>query len=115
MPELLPFKVIEQVYHKHYAFGIFLLNDRTGGRVKEIEQDCHMRPGSIIKSILQEWLEGKGLDVTWESLVQALRDTGFPDLADQIQDSKMHKERGKGGMQLSIGTYTCFKGGKLCD
>ena len=34
--------------------------------------------------VLQEWLEGKGLPVTWESLVQSLRDTGLSVLADQI-------------------------------
>ena len=39
--------------------------------------------------ILQEWLEGKGLPVTWESLVQVLRDTGLSVLADLIQASKV--------------------------
>ena len=39
--------------------------------------------------ILQEWLQGKGLPVTWASLVQTLRDTGLSVLADQIQASKM--------------------------
>ena len=48
--------------------------------------------------ILQEWLEGKGLPVTWESLVQTLRNIDLSVLADQIQASKIPAgERGGGG------------------
>ena len=39
--------------------------------------------------ILQEWMEGRGLPVTWESLVQILRDTKLPNLADQIEAAKI--------------------------
>ena len=46
--------------------------------------------------ILQEWLQGKGLPVTWASLVQTLRDTGLSVLADQIQASKI-PAGGRGG------------------
>ena len=46
--------------------------------------------------ILQEWLQGKGLPVTWESLIQTLRDTGLSVLADQIQASKI-PAGGRGG------------------
>ena len=49
--------------------------------------------------ILQEWMEGKGLPVTWESLVRTLRDTNLSTLADEIQASKIPGggERGEGG------------------
>lgn len=46
--------------------------------------------------ILGEWMEGKGLPVTWESLVKTLRDIGLLVLADQIQASKMPAEERKG-------------------
>ena len=39
--------------------------------------------------ILQEWLRGKGMPVTWESLVQTLRDIDLAVLADQIQALKI--------------------------
>ena len=43
----------------------------------------------VILRILQEWLEGKGLPVTWETLIQTLRDTGLPTLADHIHTAKL--------------------------
>ena len=59
------------------TFDIFLLNDKTGSRVDAIEDAYSGKPEKITLKILQEWLEGKGLPLTWESLVQTLRDTGL--------------------------------------
>ena len=42
---------------------------------------------SVVRRILREWLEGKGLPVTWGSLIRALRDTELFAMADQIQDN----------------------------
>ena len=49
-----------------------------------IEDECRGKPERIVLRILQEWLEGKGLPVTWESLIQTLRDTDLSLVADQI-------------------------------
>ena len=68
-------------------FGTLLLDDKTGSRVNSIEDECHCKNQRIICKILQEWLEGKGLPVTWQSLIQTLRDTELSELADQIQKS----------------------------
>ena len=89
MPELLRLRVPQQVGANYSTFGIFLLNDMTGGRVDIIEDECRGKPERIVLKILQEWLEGKGLPVTWESLIQTLRDMGHSDLADQIQATKL--------------------------
>ena len=70
-------------------FGIVLLNDETGSRVNSIEDECRGKPERIVLMILQEWLEAKGLPVTWESLIQTLRDTDLSVLADQIQTTKL--------------------------
>ena len=51
---------------------------------KEYQGDAE----DVILRILQEWLEGKGLPVSWETLVKTLRDTGLPALADTIHDTK---------------------------
>ena len=45
------------------------------------------KPEDVTLMVLQEWLEGKGLPVTWDSLVKALRDTKLLVMADQIQDN----------------------------
>ena len=90
LPELLHLKVPQQVSANYSTFGILLLNDQTGSRVDAIEDECRGKPERITRKILQEWMEGKGLPLTWESLVQTLRDTGLSTLADQIKASKLH-------------------------
>ena len=54
-----------------------------------IEEECRGIPGKITRKILQEWLEGKGVSVSWQSLIQALRDTELSELADHIQALKL--------------------------
>ena len=40
---------------------------------------------TIILRILQEWLEGRGLEpVSWETLVQTLRDSDLSPLANEV-------------------------------
>ena len=68
-------------------FGTLLLDDNTGRRVDNIKVECLGNPVTVACKILQEWLEGKGLPVTWQSLIQTLRDTELSELADQIQKS----------------------------
>ena len=69
MPELLRLGVHQQVgaNYNYFTFGIVLLNDKTGGRVCGFKQACLGDPEDVVLRILQEWLEGKGLPVTWES------------------------------------------------
>ena len=97
LPELLCLKIPQQVGANYSTFGIILLNDQTGSRVDSIEEYCLRNPEKITRKILQEWLEGKGLPVTWESLVQTLRDTNLSTLADEIQASKIPGGGGRGG------------------
>ena len=89
LPELLRLRVPQEVGANYSTFGIFLLDDQTGTQVDSIEEYCLRNPEKITRKLLQEWLQGKGLPVTWASLVQTLRDTGLSVLADQIQASKM--------------------------
>ena len=89
LPGLVRLKVPQQVGANYSMFGICLLNDITGSRVGVIENDCQRMSEKIILRILQEWLEGKGLPLTWESLIKTLRDTGFSNLADEIEAKKL--------------------------
>ena len=84
LPELLRLKVPQEVGAHYTMFGVLLLNDTKGSRVDAIE-NMYCRDGKrICCKILQEWLEGKGLQpVTWETLIKTLRDTGLSSLADQ--------------------------------
>ena len=87
MPELLRLKIPQGVGGNCYTFGIFLLNDQTGGQVDTFKREYQGDAESVVRRILREWLEGKGLPVTWSSLIKALRDTELLAMADQIQDN----------------------------
>ena len=90
LPELLRLEIPEGIATSHTKFGIFLLNDETGDKVNIIEYQNRGDPESISRSILGEWLRGKGLlPVTWETLVKALRDTKLFALADKVQAAKL--------------------------
>ena len=80
MPELFRLDIPERIGTNYNTFGAFLLNDELGSRVDLIEEECRGNPERICRKILQEWLEGKGLPVTWETLIQTLRDAGLSEI-----------------------------------
>ena len=66
-------------------FGTFLLDDRTGARVRNLEHQHQRHAEHINTAILQEWLTGSGKKpVTWATLVEVLRDIELSTLADDI-------------------------------
>ena len=87
LPELLKLKVPQWVADKYKTFGIFLLNDETGVKTAIIKAKCHSDPEEITMEILSDWLQGKGTGVSWESLIETLRNCGLSYRADQIQMS----------------------------
>ena len=54
-----------------------------------LKKECQGVAEDVLLRILQEWLEGKGLPVTWQTLVQTLRNTKLSALADEIQAAKL--------------------------
>ena len=81
---------IPQEVGTHYQqFGILLLNDSMGSRVRNIIHKCREQPEDIIFEILKQWMEGKGGPVTWETLVETLEDIGLRTLAQDIRDVKL--------------------------
>ena len=85
LPKLLHLEIPEKVGTNYYEFGVFLLDDETGDQVDIIESDCNGKAEKITRKILQEWLKGKGLPVTWPILIKTLRDLKLSTLADQIE------------------------------
>ena len=68
-------------------FGILLLNEPTGSQVDIIVHDAREKTETIVRSILKEWLKGKGKPVTWQALIDTLRACKHTDLADKLQRS----------------------------
>ena len=52
----------------------------------EIIRDNHQgRVEEMTMQVLREWLAGKGVEVSWESLIATLRKSKLKLMADQIQ------------------------------
>ena len=69
-----------------YAFGVFLLNDLQGHRVRNIELKYRGDPEAVIREILHLWLEGQGKSVTWRSLVNVLTDINLNVFARDVEN-----------------------------
>jgi hypothetical protein len=84
LPLLYKLNVPEQVGMCFKKFGTLLLNDGTGVRVSGIEDELRGHHEKITTRILESWLKGEGLSVTWETLVDTLRACNLNTLADNI-------------------------------
>ena len=68
---------------------MFLLNDPNGMRVRNIEHKHNRDAERINTEILQEWTIGKGKKpVSWETLIEMLRDIELGALASEIEVTK---------------------------
>ena len=85
LPVLFQLGVLEEVDIEYRKFGVLLLDDQTGALVDSIEHDYEEMPAQINLQILQLWLEGRGLPVTWGTLITTLRACRLNEFADQIQ------------------------------
>ena len=50
-----------------------------------IDNDCHGKAEEMTLAVLERWVRGGGMSVTWESLITALRKCELLLLADQIE------------------------------
>jgi len=67
------------------------LNDQTGAKITAIEQKRLNDAEKINIDILKEWLQGKGKKpVTWQTLVDVLKDIGLFVLAKDIEANLSH-------------------------
>lgn len=71
LDELLQFEIPREVGTSFMQLGIFLLNDKTGNIVKNIQHDCHYKTEDTVIEILRQWIAGKGkLPVSWNTLIK---------------------------------------------
>ena len=96
LPELLRFtradntfiNITEEIGDEYQCFGILLLQDETGAKIKNIEHQ-HPDPTKINTEIFRNWLAGKGKQpMTWDTLVQVLHDSKLSTLAEDISTVK---------------------------
>ncbi len=97
MPELLRFpgkretiNIPQRISTKYRTFGIFLLDDDIGSVVEALVLQHRDDSMAINMAILRKWMEGVGRQpVTWQTLVEALRDSELNTLADDIYEVKL--------------------------
>ena len=70
---------------KYKNFGLHLLQDYNGNKVKIIEKD-HKHEGAeaITEAIIGEWVSSGGSNHTYEHLIECLKKAGLGSLAEDI-------------------------------
>ena len=90
LPQLMRLKIPEKVGGNYRNFGTLLLNDDAGCLVDIAEKSCHYQPDDIVTSILRKWLQEGPTPVTWDNLIQVLRDCNLQTLAKCVEQT--HRE-----------------------
>ena len=92
---------------KYYQFGILLLDDPNGTRLRSIIQKYMGDSEQISTEILKTWIDGEGKKpVTWKTLVQVLRDIDLHTLPKKIEEVKLVSvEIPKEEVQLPLETH----------
>ena len=86
LPKLLRFKVPQKVGAQYLDFGCFLLNDEDGSLIEAMEVEHQKKCETIVRKTLTEWLKGRGKPVTWNALVETLRECELNTFADHISE-----------------------------
>ena len=80
----------QEISTKYLQFGILLLEDTNGTRIRNMEHK-HLRDAEQINmEILQEWVSGRGKQpVSWATLTEVLQDVELSELASEIEAVKL--------------------------
>ena len=85
LPQLLTMDLPLRVGDRFETFGVLLLDDETGDKMAIMREKFMRDPERVTMEVLREWLAGKGVEVSWESLIATLRKSKLKLMADQIQ------------------------------
>ena len=93
MMEIISFQgtinIPQEIGPNWYHFGIFLLNDCSGAKVRNIAEKHRDNPEQINQEIIEKWIQGQSkLPVTWETLVGVLHKVRLNRLAHDIAIEK---------------------------
>ena len=80
----------QEIGTKYNNFGILLLEDTTGDKVRNIEHKYSKDAERINTEILRDWIAGKGKQpVSWETLTEVLCAIDLSILAGDIKAVKL--------------------------
>ena len=87
------FNIPQEIGVKYRDFGLFLLEDHNGARIRSIAHKHNNDADQINTEVLEEWVAGKGRHpITWKTLTQVLRDIELSTLAGEIEAVKCHTD-----------------------
>ena len=76
----------QEIGTNYYYFGLHLLDDPNGTRVRNLELEYRQNVERINTEILREWVTGRGKNpVNWKTLTIVLRDVELGGLASEIE------------------------------
>ena len=76
----------KEIGTKYGQFGILLLEDHTGERIRAMEKELRSNAQDINYRVFQEWLCGNGKQpVSWVTLISVLEDIALSELANIIR------------------------------
>jgi len=92
LPELIRFRgrrgrinIPQQISTNYFNFGILLLEDKDGARIRSVIHKCRENSEQINIKVLEEWIAGRGkYPVSWDTLIEVLQDIGLGALASDI-------------------------------
>ena len=80
----------QEIGSSYYHFGLHLLDDPNGTRVRNLELEYRQNAERINTEIFREWATGREKKpVTWETLTEVLRDIELGALASEIEAVKL--------------------------
>ena len=81
--------IIQEIGDRYHDFGIKLLEDKNGCKMKAIKHDERDKAESIICEVLTRWIRGEGRKPTsWVTLASVLDECKLSSLANVIRSVK---------------------------
>ena len=118
MPQLLSFQgktkcfnVAEEIGVQWQVVGTILLNDENGTIIPAIAQQFSNNAQDINMEVLNRWIEGRGVDCTWQALLGALREPCralYESMREALTEEATDSESGKHIMQHVFCTSMCM-------
>ena len=81
----------QEIGSNYYHFGLHLLDDPNGNRIRNLELEYRQNAERINTEIFREWATGRGKKpVSWQTLTQVLHDIELGGLAREIEVIKLN-------------------------
>lgn len=78
--------IIKKIGTDYITFGVLLLEDETGNKVKDLESHYREDPERINQEIFRRWLRGEGKQpVMWKTLIEVLDDSHLSCVSEEIE------------------------------